>query len=462
MLARPPRRLSMGRLRRALSLGTALPALLLALALGLGVGPPPRVAAQAGLKGGAASFSRDVLPGGLTLLVEERPGSGLVAVNVGVLAGARYEPDDAAGAAQFMSQLFLDGTPSRPSRRDVLGAITSRGGDLNVDAGWELVSLSAEMASEDVDVALDVLADLLLNSAFARDRFEAERTLILQNLVERADNPARLFSDVAYATALGEPDLRHVPAGSPDTISSLAYDNLLRYRAAQVVGGNTIVAVAGDVRRDDVLPRVQRYFAALPPGPRQQPRPLPRVVPPPLVTRAAGSEQSNVAVAARTPGVESADRAALVVLSGLLGGGGQRLYTEIRDKRGLAYVAGASLLQMPDAGVLLAYAGTEPGNTDEVADLLRGEVERLVDEPASDDEVAHAISYFVDGQIVDLETDSARAGDLVRRESLYGTAPPREYFLEMIREVRPADVQAAARRYLTPDRLTTVILGPDQ
>lgn len=440
---------------------TALSGLLLALALVLSTATPARVTAQAGTKGGAATFGRDVLPGGLTVLIEERPGSGLVAVDVAILAGARYETEEAAGAAQFLEQLFLDGTPTRPTRRDVLGAITSRGGDLSVDAGWELVSLSAEMASEDLDVALDVLSDLLLNSTFARDRFEAERQLILQNLIEREDNPSRLFSDVAYGTALGDPALRHVPAGSPDTIRSLTYESLLRYRARQVVGGNTIVAVAGDVRRADVLARVQRAFAALPAGARQQPRALPRVAPPPLVEREAGSEQANVAVAVRTPGVESADRAALVVLSGMLGGGGQRLYTEIRDQRGLAYAAGASLLQMPDAGVLLAYAGTEPSNADEVADLLRGELARLVGEPATDDEVARAIAYFVDGQVVDLETESARAGDLVRRESLYGVAPPREYFLNLIRGVSAADVQAAARRYLSSDRVTTVILGPE-
>jgi len=435
-------------------------ALVVAGALGASPPGPAPAAAQAGTKGTAA-FSRTVLPGGLILLVEERPGSGLVAVDVAVLAGARYETDDAASAAQFLEQLFLDGTPTRPTRRDVLGAITSRGGDLSVDAGWELLSLSAEMASEDLDVALDVLSDILLNSTFARDRFEAERELILQNLVEREDNPARLFADVAYATALGDPTLRHVPAGSPDTVRALTYESLLRYRARQVVGGNTIVTVAGDVQAADVLPRVQQAFAALPPGPRHQPRALPRGAPPPLVQRQAGSEQSNVAVAVRTPGIESADRAALVVLSGLLGGGGQRLYTEIRDKRGLAYVAGASLLQMPDAGVLLAYAGTEPTNTDEVAGLLRDQLERLATEPPTDDEVARAISYFVDGQIVDLETDGARAGDLARRESLYGVAPPREYFLNLIRAVRPADVQAAAQRYLAPDRITTVILGPD-
>jgi predicted Zn-dependent peptidase len=424
-----------------------------------GAAPSP-VAAQAGTKG-AATFSRDVLPGGLAVLIEERPGSGLVAVDVAVMAGARYETDEAAGAAQFMEQLFMDGTPSLPSRRDVLRAITSRGGDLGVDAGWETVSLSAEMASEDVDVALDVLADMLLHSTFSRDRFEAERDLILQNLVEREDHPSALFSDVAYGTALGDPALRHVPAGSTATISALSYEDLLRYRTARVTAGNTLIAIAGDVRRADVLPRVQQAFAGLPAGPRQAPRALPRTSPPPFVTRTAGSEQSNVAVSARTPGVESADRAALVVLSGILGGGGQRLYTEIRDKRGLAYVAGASLLQMPDAGVLLVYAGTEPSNTEEVAGLLRDELLRLRDEPASDDEVARAIAYFVDGQVVDLETDSARAGDLARRESLYGVAPPREYFLNLIRGVRAADVQRVAQRYLTPDNLTTVILGPE-
>src|SRR5579875_1616592 len=116
----------------------------------------PAYSAQPASPGEPAEFSRDVLPGGLVVLVEERPGSGLVALEVAILAGARYETERTAGAAQFLEQLFLDGTPTRPTRRDVLRAITARGGDLTVEAGWERVRLAAEVASEDFPVALDV------------------------------------------------------------------------------------------------------------------------------------------------------------------------------------------------------------------------------------------------------------------------------------------------------------------
>jgi len=433
---------------------------LVALALLLPAGVPPAARAQ-GKYSPEAEFSRDVLPSGLVVLVEQRPGSGLVALQVSLLAGARYEDPDTASAAQFMEQLLQDGTPTRPTRRDVQRAITSRGGDLSVSAGWETVQLSTEVASEDFPLALDVLSDMVLHSTFSRERFEAERELILQNLAEREDTPADFLYDVADATALGDPRLRYLPSGSPETVEALGYDALLGYRARQVVSGNVIVAIAGDTRRDDVLPQVQRAFATLPVGPRSTPRPLPQTQPPDLVERTAGSEQSNLAVAVRTPGAASPERAALVVLSAILGGGGQRLYQEIRDRRGLAYGTGTSLLQMRDAGVLLAVAGTEPPSTDVVADLLRTELARLRDEPPSADEVAQSISYIVDGQIVSLETNSARASDLARREALYGVAPPRAEFLRQIEAVRPEDVQAAARRYLVPERLITVELRPD-
>ncbi len=105
----------------------------LAVALLLPGGAPPPATAQ---DTRPTTFTRDVLPGGLVVLVEERPGSGLVALEVAILAGARYETERTAGAAQFLEQLFLDGTPTRPTRRDVLRAITARGGDLTVEAGW--------------------------------------------------------------------------------------------------------------------------------------------------------------------------------------------------------------------------------------------------------------------------------------------------------------------------------------
>jgi predicted Zn-dependent peptidase len=453
-------------------------ALLLALALLLVAGVAPAAQAQSraatlrlpdGRSDGSSAmaqgwqpFTRDVLPNGLVVLVEERPGSGLVALEVAVLAGARFEEQRSASAAQFLEHLFLDGTSTRPTRRDVVRAITARGGDLSVSAGWERVRLAAEVASEDFDVALDVLSDMLLRSTFARDRFEAARARILQDLAERQDTPSDFWVDVARANALGDPALRHLPAGSPRTVRALAYDDLVRYRASHVTTGNTIVAVAGDVRRADVLPRIERAFASLPQGPRERPTrlPAPRARGP--IDRTAGSEQANVGIAVRTPGIAAEDRAALVVLSGILGGGAQRLYQEIRDRRGLAYAVGSPLLQLTDAGVLTAFAGTEPANAAQVVELLRGELLRLRDTPPSEAEVARSIAYFVDGQTVDLETSAARAEDLTRREALYDVAPPREQFRQRLRAVRPADVQAAARRYLAPDQLITVVLRPQR
>lgn len=433
---------------------------LVALALLLPASVPPSVGAQ-GKYSPEAEFSRDVLPGGLTVLVEQRPGSGLVALEVAILAGARFEDADTASAAQFLEQLLQDGTPTRPTRRDLQRAITSRGGDLSVSAGWELVRLSTEVASEDFALALDVLSDMVLRSTFSPEQFEAERVLILQNLAEREDTPADLLYDIAEATTLGDTRLRHLPSGSREGVEALGYDDLLRYRARQIVSGNVIVAIAGDVRRDDVLPQVQRVFDSLPVGLRHTPRALPSGPPPNLVERVAGSEQSNLAVAVRTPGATNPERAALVVLAAILGGGGQRLYEEIRDKRGLAYNTGTSFLQMGDAGVLLAMAGTEPRSAEQVAALLRAELQRLSDEPPTAEEVAQSIAYVVDGQIVSLETNSARARDLARREALYGVAPPRAQFLRQVQAVRPADVQAAARRYLAPERQLTVVLRPD-
>lgn len=424
--------------------------------------PPSLPAAAQGTAGsqGGQEFTREVLPNGLVVLVEERPGSGLVAVEVAVLAGARYEGADTGSAAQFLEQLLQDGTPSRPTRRDVLRAITARGGDLTIDATWERVRVAAEMASEDFDLAVDVLSDIVLRSLFAPNRMEAARERILQNLDEREDTPSDYVNDVALANALGDPAMRHLPVGSAAGVRALTRDALLRYRDTHFTAGNTIVAVAGDVRRADVLPRIAAAFAELPPGPRQRPLALPAAQVQPRVERDAGSEQSNIAVAVRTPSTQAADRAALVVLSGILGGGAQRLYTEIRDQRGLAYSVGASILQMTDAGVLLTMAGTEPPNTAEVTSLLLGELARLRETPASEAEVARSIAYFVDGQIVSLETVGARANDLTSREVLYGVAPPREQFRQQLRAVRAADVQAAAQRYLAPENLLTVVLRP--
>ncbi|MBX5492117.1 MAG: insulinase family protein, partial [Chloroflexi bacterium] len=212
-----------------------------------------------------------MLPGGLAVLVEERPGTGLVALEFAVLAGARYESADTAGAAAFLEQLLQEGTPTRPTRRDVFRSITARGGDLTITSGWERVRLAAEVASEDFDLALDVLADVLLHSRFAPERMEAARERILANIAEREDSPAQYLSDLAIATALGDPELRHLPSGSREGVQALSHEQLLRYRDAHFVTGNVVVAVAGDVRREEVVPKIAAALAELPQGPRRPP-----------------------------------------------------------------------------------------------------------------------------------------------------------------------------------------------
>jgi predicted Zn-dependent peptidase len=407
----------------------------------------------------AATATSQVLPNGITLMTRQRPGSQVVAIDIAIRAGARYETAQTSSAARALESALLLGTEKYPSRDELLRAISGRGGALSVDAGREILEVSASVGLPDLDLALDVMSEILLRSRFDADDFERERDVIVSQLKEREDEPDENSSDVLYETVFAGHPLSHRPTGTIEGVEALSLDQLEGYWNSRLVGPNVTIGVVSGLSDAEVAARLGSALAAVPGGPVQA---LNYGDLPPAaahaVTLDAGTDQAHVYVAAPLPGIATSDWAALRALNAILGRSSGRLFTEIRDKRGLAYSAYSIVPQFVDGGAFVVYAGTDPATADAVVDALKGELARIAATPPEAAEVQNAIDGEIGSRVVSVETSGSEVVTLTR-DTVFGL-PSRDIQTAQLRAVTPADVQRIARTYLDPSRLTVVVARP--
>ncbi|MFN8525187.1 MAG: pitrilysin family protein [Chloroflexota bacterium] len=405
-------------------------------------------------------IARGVMANGVVALAREIPDPDIVAVAVGIRAGARFETDATAGVSKFVEKLLLQGTERRPGPDLVQRPIVVRGGAYGTQLGSEILIVSGQVRSTDVDVLMDVITDVILHSEFRADRKENEARVILEELNARRASPNTLANDLFLPAVFGTHPLARSTAGNLENTPKLSLETILAFRDQYLVGANTVVAVAGNISSAEAFSRIEDGFGNMPRGTAA----APSNVPPPAaraqrIDHIAGSAQARVMIGGPLPGLDNADRFPLTVANSMLGGSAFRLFKEIRDIRGLSYDPAPGQSVYPDAGLWMAAAGTDPANIETVLDLLKAEHVRLGHEPLTDRELADAKDYLEGSLVVSLETPSAQSGQMIRDE-IFGAPVLAPEHLESIRRVTAEDVLRVSRQHLDPDRATVVVVKP--
>lgn len=416
----------------------------------------PRAPANAA----TSPIQRHELPSGLTLLIEERPTSRAVSLALMVRAGSR-DDSDAPGLLYFLSRAHMLGTARRPSEGAVQQAIIATGGTLERGTARDTTQYVMNVPADELDTGLDLLADIIRNSLFEEGALEREKNVVGLEINRRLGNPSDVASDLLYATLFEGHPLGQPIVGTADSIRALDRGHLLEARERYYGASNIVLAVAGRVRPEELVAKVTAHFGEMAPGQRNP-------VPSPIEARLegtkaaetqAGRQQAIVQLAVLTPPAGHPDRYPLMVLDDVMGLISGRIFTEVRVKRGLAYVAGSGLASYQEAGAWTAYAGTDPQNVDQVIQLLLEEMGKARDEPVPAEEVEGAVSHAVGRQLVGSESNSARAQALARRE-IMAPAETDESVLESFRRVTAEDVQRVARTYLDPERYVVAVVKP--
>ncbi|MCS6802474.1 MAG: pitrilysin family protein [Chloroflexota bacterium] len=400
-----------------------------------------------------------LLPNGLLVLTKERLDSSTVAVVVAVRAGSRDEDDTTSGGSHWLEHAHFLGTSRRPSNQAVFGAIEAVGGEINATTSWELTDYFIAVPAEEFRLALDVLADMLLDSTFPEEHFNRERRVVFEELNRRQNTPGALAGDLFYSNVFRIHPARRLIGGTIESVQNIPLATILAYREQRYVAGNMTIGIAGRVRHAEAVAAVEEAFARLPSGAWVH-RPV-VIEPAPEEARevrvSLGERQAYLMMGGLAPAATSDDRDAFIVLDAILDHPGRRLASEIRDRRGLATSVGTSYFGLTDTGAWAASAVTTPDKLDEVKTLILAELQRVRDEPVSQQEIDDAVRSIRGSRQIAEERNLGQARRLARDAAL-GLLEPWEHWLERLDRITPADVQRVARAYLDLDHLTTVVV----
>lgn len=402
---------------------------------------------------------RERLPNGLTVLVRENTATPLVAASLFVRMGSRWETERDAGISYLLQQVLLKGTATR-SGLEIVETAEGLGGDISASADPDFSELRATALARNWKKMLELMADVALRPTLPARDVDGERRAMLTALRSRQDQPFSLAMDTVMSRVYGEhpygrPVLGRAAALEGIDRGALAAHHQRFYRAPRM-----ILSVSGDVAAREVVAESARLFADAPTGDGETDPPLPgavaradRTV---LVKPAA---QAQVLVAFLAPPTAHADYAAVKVLAAALGGGmAGRLFTEVRDKRGLAYVTGGAYASRRGPGVFYTQLGTAPANQARAEAAMLGELERIRRDPVSPTELARAKAYLLGQFALDRRTNARLAWYGAFFEAL-GVGPDfPDRYVRAVEAVTAEDVRRVARTYLTAP--TIVTLGP--
>jgi zinc protease len=404
---------------------------------------------------------REVLPGGAVLLVAERPAIPIVVVRVGVPGGAVRDPADAAGLANLTAALLTRGT-ARRSGPDRDRAIEFVGGSLEAGAGSDAATVTLSVLKKDLPLGLDLLAEVLLEPAFPADEVARKVTDIQAALRRSEQNPETVGArELGHLIFPGHPYGRPA-SGTIESMGRLTREQVVAFHARHYrPDGATIVAV-GDVTaaeiRQGLLARLSGWRAPSAPLPAV-PRPAASV---PAEERKITRDLTQTAVLLGRPSIrqDDPDYFPLAVASYVLGGGStSRLYTRVREDRGLAYSVYSTLLPGRYGASALVSLQTRTDSVAEAVRVVREEMARLGREPVTAPELERARSYLIGSFPLRLDTSGKLAGFLgaVEDNGLGLDYPDR--YKERVARVTAADVQRVAARYLDPATFSSVLVG---
>ncbi|HEU4363049.1 MAG TPA: pitrilysin family protein [Mycobacterium sp.] len=429
---------------------------------------PPAASAGALRRAGhtgqpSTAMRRTTLPGGLRVVTEHLPAVRSASVGVWVGVGSRDEGTTVAGAAHFLEHLLFKATPTRTAV-GIAQAMDAVGGELNAFTSKEHTCYYAHVLDTDLELAVDLVSDVVLNGCCATDDVELERDVVLEELAMRDDDPEDALGDVFLSTLFGAHPIGRPVIGNVTSVSTMTAKQLRSFHLRRYTPERMVVAVAGNVDHNTVVTLVRERFqprlirGRRPVAPRKGSG---RVSGSPALTLVnRDTEQTHLLLGVRAPGRHSPHRKALSVLNAALGGGlSSRLFQQVRETRGLAYSVYSSVDTFADAGALSVYAACLPERFPEVVRVTASVLESVVRDGITEAECRIAKGSLRGGLVLGLEDSGSRMNRIGRSELNYGEHRSITRALRELDAVTVAEVNAVARRLLRQPH-GAAVLGP--
>ena len=407
-----------------------------------------------------AVFERSELQNGLRVLTAPMPHAQSVSCFVMLAAGSRYETAETNGIAHFAEHMFFKGTKRRPTARDIAGEIDAIGGEFNAFTGKEYTGYYVRCAAETRDTALDVLVDMLRHSRFDAEEIEREKGVIVEEMNMYYDTPRDFIGGVYESLLYGDQPLGWDIIGRKETVRAATRETFTDYVEHWYRPDRMVVGVGGRIG-DGLHERLEQLLGDLEPRETGSPAPVsPSANGTRVKVHTKTSDQAHLVLGVRSRPLEDPDRYVLQLLATVLGGGmSSRLFTEVRERRGLAYYVFGTNHAYTDAGSLYAQSGVDINRIDEAVTTIVEQFQLVADEPVPADELEKARNFAKGRFVLQLESPHGTIMFGLRREVLEGRAEEPQAVLDALDAVTADDLQRVARELVDAGPYLAVI-GP--
>ena len=384
-----------------------------------------------------------------------------VSICIFIGVGSRYETETQAGISHFIEHLCFKGTPKRPTAREISGTIEGVGGILNGGTDRELTVYWCKVAQSHFPLALDVLADILLHSKFDPKDIERERQVIIEEINMSKDSPPQRVDMLIDKLLWPNHPLGRDVAGSKESVAAITRDMMLDYLQGQYLPDNTVVTIAGNIQHQEMVTAASQ---ALSNWKNKQPRPGYSAYKEQQFSRlrveTRDTEQAHLCLALPGLSLLHPKRFTLNLLNAILGEGmSSRLFTEIRDKLGLAYSIHSYVSHFLDSGSVAIYAGVEPKNLPVAIKAILEQLSQLR-EIVPEAELSKAKELSKGRLLLQMEDSRSVAGWMGGQEILTGHILSVDQVVDIIDAITADELSQLAHELLVSSQLRLAVVGP--
>jgi predicted Zn-dependent peptidase len=409
-------------------------------------------------------YKKTTLKSGLRILTVPLKNTQTATMIILVGVGSRFEKDKEAGISHFIEHMFFKGTEKRPNTLAISEELDSIGGEFNAFTGKDKTAYYAKADAKHLDKVLDVLSDMFLNSKFETVEINKERGTILQELSMYEDNPRRIVGDIFENLLYGDHRLGQEIVGNKQTISSVKREEFIAYMKKHYLASNTVVCVAGKFNEDELIQKVKEKFKQLNAGKKSGFEKIKELQNKPAIkVKHKKTDQTHFVLGARAFHHDHKDRFALNILATILGGNmSSRLFSEVREKRGLAYAVHSDADYYADCGYIATQVGVEHKNLKKTIEIIMQEYRKLTNELVSEKELQMAKDYIRGKAVMSFEASDDVAmffGDQeISKNKIMSLA---EIFAK-IDAVTLNDLKRVAKAVFRTEKMNLAIIGPQK